>query len=259
MTVSHIFEPDYYQHLHDIEEKHWWAMGMRDAMVSLMDRSLAGKKQVKALDVGCGAGYLLAYLKRYSLDGETVGLDNSVYALKFSRGRGAHLLTQASAVEPPFVSNSFDLIICIDTIQHLSPAGADQTAIDDFARLLRPGGVVYLRTNSALGHAPLKGVDPNLYRRYRRPELVAMLTKAGLEVQRASYTNLVFSTWAMLKEYAAANRPPAAAIGPGLAIRQPRSPAINSLCYSILRVEAWLMKWIDLPFGHSLAVVARKP
>jgi len=259
MTVSHIFEPDYYQRLHDIEEKHWWAMGMRDAMVSLMDRSLAGKKQVKALDIGCGTGYLLSYLERYSLDGETVGLDNSPYALKFSQGRGANALVLASGVQPPFVANSFDLIICIDTIQHLSPAGADQTAIDEFARLLRPGGVLYLRTNSALGHAPLKGVDPNLYRRYRRPELVAMLERAGLKAERASYTNLVFSIWAMLKEYAAANRPPSAAIGPGLAIHQPRSAAINAFCYAILRAEAGLMRRVDLPFGHSLAVVARKP
>src|SRR5262245_3735373 len=111
MTVSHIFEPDYYQRLYDIEENHWWAMGMRDAMVSLLDKSLSGKKHVKALDIGCGTGYLLAFLKRYSLDGDTVGLDNSAHALRFSWGRGAHLLTQASAVEPPFVSNSFDLII----------------------------------------------------------------------------------------------------------------------------------------------------
>ena len=37
-----IFEREYYQRLYDIEEKHWWAQGMRDAMVALLHQPYGG-------------------------------------------------------------------------------------------------------------------------------------------------------------------------------------------------------------------------
>src|SRR5262249_40917396 len=152
-----IFQPEYYQRLYDIEEKHWWAQGMRDAMDALLSKATQGKRNIRALDIGCGTGLLMNYLKeRYQLDGEVVGLDVSEHALKFCQQRGATKLILGSATEVPLPSKSFDLIICIDTIQHLAGNGADDVAIAEFGRLLAPGGLLYLRTNSRLGHVQLK-------------------------------------------------------------------------------------------------------
>ena len=150
-------------------------------------------------------------------------------------------------------------MICIDTLQHLSPAGADHRALADFARVLRPGGLAYLRTNSALGRAPLKGVDPNLYRRYRRPELVGMFKKEGFLIERATYVNFLPSVWGSLREYLAPPPAETRAIGPGLAINLPASTLRSRLMYRVLKGEAWVIGrlGIDLGFGHSLAVLAR--
>ncbi|MBZ0299800.1 MAG: methyltransferase domain-containing protein [Anaerolineae bacterium] len=255
-----IFEPEYYQHLYDIEQAHWWAIGMRDVMIELFKKDVAQRQHLKVLDSGCGTGYLLGFLKRYSLDGEVVGLDYSTHALRFCQQRGAGKLTLASSVTSPFADQSFDLIICIDTLQHLSPVGADVIAIEEFARLLRPGGLAYVRTNSVLGHVPLEGTDPNQYRRYRRDLLSKTFEGAGLVVERATYVNCLPSVWAALVEYATSRRNQTAAIGPGLAIRPQQGPFVSSLLRSELRLEAWLIgKGVDLPFGHSLAILARKP
>ena len=259
-----IFEPEYYQRLYEIEERYWWAKGMRSAMVALLEQPLADKKNLKVLDIGCGTGYLMNFLQQhYSLDGEVVGIDVSSHALEFCKLRGAQALLLASATEVPLASASFDLIICIDTIQHLSPADADQKAIAEFARLLKPGGLLYLRTNSALGHVPLKGVDPDQYRRYRRSTVKRLLNESGLEVERATYLNAVPSAIAMVKEYLRPTDQATAAIGPGLAIQPPPpSPSLLSRCmHGVLSFEAQLMGKLklDLPFGHSLALVARRP
>lgn len=266
-ATPQIFEPDYYQRLYDIEEAHLWAQGMRSAMLALLQRSLANKSALRVLDVGCGTGYLLNFLKQhYALDGEPVGIDVSSHALEFCRLRGATELLLASATEIPLDSASFDLIICIDTIQHLSPMGADQQAIAEFARLLKPGGVLYLRTNSALGHPPLEGADPDQYRRYYRNTVKEMLTQADLNVERATYLNAIPSIPGTLKEYfrtyVRSQAQKTAAIGPGLAIQPPppKPSLFSRLMHSALKFEAWLLGMnLDLPFGHSSGYVAYRP
>jgi ubiquinone/menaquinone biosynthesis C-methylase UbiE len=161
----------------------------------------------------------MEYLKQYPLDGEVVGIDISSFALQFCRQRGAHELSIASATEVPFPSAYFDLIICIDTIQHLTPAGADLVAVKEFARLLRPGGLLYLRTNSARGHKPLVGADPDQYRRYHLTDLEKMVDQAGMQLVRATYLNALPGFWGMLREYAQTGPRKVKAIGPGLSIQ----------------------------------------
>lgn len=261
MDVPQIFELDYYQRLHDIEEQHGWAQGLRDAMDALLQPALNGKR-LRVLDVGCGTGFLLGYLQRYPLDGEVVGIDISPYALRFCRQRGANALSIAGATQLPFPTSSFDLIICIDTIQHLTPAGADLVAMKEFARLLRPGGLLYLRTNSARGHRPLEGADPNQYRRYYLTELESMLAQTGMQTVRATYLNAIPGFWGMVREYVQTSRHKVRAIGPGLSIQvyPPEKAWLNKAIYRILAFEAWMIgkARINLPFGHSTAVVSRK-
>ena len=261
VDVPQIFEPDYYQRLYEIEEHHGWAQGLRDAMDALLQPVMNGKR-LRALDIGCGTGYLLEYLQRYPLDGAVVGIDISSHALQFCQQRGANDLAIASATQVPFPTASFDLIICIDTIQHLTPAGADLVAIKEFARLLRPGGLLYLRTNSALGHRPLEGADPNQYRRYRLTELKKMIDQADMHALRATYLNAIPGFWAMLREYTQISHRKVRAIGPGLSIQlhPPEKAWLNRAIYRTLAFEAWMIgkARFNLPFGHSTAVLARK-
>jgi SAM-dependent methyltransferase len=258
-SAPSIFQHDYYQRLYDIEANHWWARGMRRAMDALLHRPLQGRSNLRVLDLGCGTGLLLQYLQRYGVAGEVIGLDYSDHALRFCRQRGAQALLLGDAVQPPLADASFDLIIFLDTLQHLSPAGADQTALQACTRLLRPGGWLYLRTNSVLGHRPLQGVDPNQYRRYDRRRLRIMVREAGLQVHRATYLNCLPGLWAALGEYRRLPATDTPAIGPGLAIQVPRSRLKNRLMQGVLAVEATWVRYADLPFGHSLAIVAQKP
>lgn len=206
-SAPQIFEPEYYQRLYDIEENHWWAKGMRDAMIALLRKPTAEMNNLKVLDIGCGTGYLLNFVqKHYPLSEEPTGLDYSEHALKFCEMRGATKLVLGSATEVPLPSASVDLIICIDTIQHLAGQGADEKAIAEFKRLLKPGGLVYLRTNSSWGRVALKGADKNQYRRYDVPAVTKMLRQSGFVVERATYLNTLPSAFGAIREYVNAFR-----------------------------------------------------
>jgi len=277
MTDVHIFEPEYYRRLYEIEAGHWWSIGMRSAMQALLAGVLDEPRTIhlpdnthdpvvraldigiRALDIGCGTGFLMNVLADTPAIKEVAGLDYSLDALRFCRLRGLSHLLQGDAGRLPHRTGSFDLIVCIDTLQHLSPAGADREGLGEMARLLRPGGMLYLRTNSALGHRRLRGVDPARYRRYRREQLIQLVESAGLQVHRATYLNCLPSLWATLKEMI---RPAgeASRAGPGLAIRMTGNRCLAQALERVLRFEAWLVGRVglDLPFGHSLAVVARK-
>ena len=261
--TPHIFEHDYYQQIYNTEESHWWARGMRDAMVVLLKKSLPTERPLRVLDAGCGTGYILNYVKEnYTLAHDPVGIDLSMHGLQFCRQRGLTSLALGSVVDLPFREKSFDLIICLDTIQHVFPKGADQHTMNEFFRLLKPGGVLYLRTNSALGHPPLSGVDAEQYRRYHLKTIREMAAEANLEVRRSTYLNGIPGVWGMIRENAQ-SRKQEEAIGPGLGIRN--YPAwldwLNGIMYTILRFESRviLASGLSLFFGHSTALVARRP
>ncbi|MFN8388649.1 MAG: hypothetical protein U0X92_19820, partial [Anaerolineales bacterium] len=78
---------------------------------------------------------------------------------------------------------------------------------------------------------------------------------------RATYLNAIPGFWAKLREYAQARRK-VRAIGPGLSIQvhPPERAWLNQAIYRVLAFESWLIgkARLDLPFGHSIAVLARK-
>ena len=261
-SAPQIFEQDYYQRLHDIEEQHWWAQGMRDAMEALLRRPLGATTAPRVLDVGCGTGYLLHHMQeRYSLKQSPIGIDVSDLALKFCQERGIRSLAVGRADQLPFASSTYDLVVCVDTIQHLSPGEVEMT-LREVARTLRPGGLLYLRTNSALCHRRFEGADPARYRRYRLRTVINLLQQCGFEVLRATYLNTLPAVWGLLKEFLGSNPSSGSPLGPGLTIRPypARLLWLNGLLHGVLRLEAWLLGRVrlDFPFGHSSGFVARR-
>lgn len=96
----------------------------------------------RVLDAGCGQGTPI--LRRLTESATAIGLD-------FSRA----LLDVAAASVPtaplvhgdmtvlPFRAGVFDAVVAVDSVIHV-PLDDHQTVIDEFARVLRPGGRVLL-------------------------------------------------------------------------------------------------------------------
>jgi SAM-dependent methyltransferase len=257
-----IFEAAYYERLAAAEERHGWSRGMRRAMRSLLLPRLPARRPLRVLDAGCGTGLLLGELRQLA-GAEPVGVDLALGALGFCRRRGAGRLAAARLPELPLRAGSFDLVLCIDTLQHLSPRGADREAMAALARLLVPGGLLYARTNAACGRRPLAGVDPDFYRRYRPADLRRLAEESGFEVLRLTYLDAIPSLAAMAREALAPDAAPAPAAGPPLELVPPTGSraALGRVSDALHAIEAlWLrLSGARLPFGHSLALVARRP
>jgi ubiquinone/menaquinone biosynthesis C-methylase UbiE len=91
------------------------------------------------LEVGCGAGHLLARLPA----GRAVGLDlaESLLSRTARRLRGRAALAQGDAAALPFAAAAFDRVYCSEVLEHLVDPAA---AVREIRRVLRPGGVAVL-------------------------------------------------------------------------------------------------------------------
>ena len=97
------------------------------------------------LDVGCGDGFHLDLLRRHGPAGwRLIGVDTDARAVDHAHRRG--LDVQQTTIEHAEIEpNSVDLVLCIQTIEHV----ADPVAVvRSIARVLRPGGRLYLITDN---------------------------------------------------------------------------------------------------------------
>lgn len=246
-----------YKSLYELEEHYWWFRGMREIASALLD-PIVGPHSLRALDVGCGTGYTLPWLRdKYSRSEIVVGLDISRDALSFSRRRGETSLIQASVTHLPVANDTFDLVVSFEVLDWLLPQAAAE-AFSELTRVLRPGGLLLVRLPAF--QWLYSGHDRAILttHRYTRPELVQYLNSSGLIVVRATYVNsLLFpvaAVWRWLNRSQQGIRSDVRPLPKGLRWT-------NSLLEGFLKFEARYLRRFDwsFPVGLSVVAVARKP
>src|SRR5205085_2776651 len=212
---------------------------------------IAGRQAVRLLDVGCGTGYSLNWLRgRYPVE-RAYGVDLSPHAAALWRLRGLDLVALASADQLPFPAGAFDLVTCFDVIYQLDDEGARRAA-SEMCRVLKPGAVLFIREPAYEWMRGGHDVAVATRHRYTRGELKGLLESAGFETRRATYANsLLF--WA-----AVPHRLLSRLKGSGESDVKPASPLMNRVFGGALRLESKLVRRLAFPFGLSVVVVARK-
>jgi SAM-dependent methyltransferase len=250
-----------FKHLHALEQRFWWFSGMREITAALLDPVFSGSVSRQILDAGCGTGANLAWLQRYAgSGGDIVGIDIAAEALRFCRSNGQSTIAQASVSSLPFADSTFDLVTSFDVLVQLPDQGASEQATREMNRVLRPGGVAFIR--AAAFEALRSSHDEALAsrKRYRLEELVHQVERAGLGILRATYANALLLPVAMA--WRLALKP--AGLAPRGSDVRPLPPALRwagVLLEAALRTEAhWLRRThAKLPVGLSAICVARKP
>lgn len=147
----------------------------RDVILGVARRLTPGR----FLEVGCGAGALLDDLSRLGFAG--VGVDQSAPA----RHIASALLRNTKNVEiretcDGLAPDSFDYLAAFEVLEHIED---DLAALSDWARYLKPGGSLLVSVPAHPERWNPADVWAGHYRRYRRQDLVALVKKAGFEVE----------------------------------------------------------------------------
>jgi SAM-dependent methyltransferase len=257
MTID---EPGYFERLARVEAGHWWSRAMWRLASDWLAGAIRDRRGLDALDIGCGAGLSLIRLAGHREIGRVVGLEPDPGALRLARLHRGFEVIRGSALELPFEDESFDVATCFDVLQHL-PDGGDQVASAEIARVLRPGGVAVVRSNSS-GFGPGRNQGGSAY---RLGELVEVLNDAGLKVIRSSYANglpsLAQEARGRLRTLAGPRGRSwrAHPSGGGLRLDVP-GPWINRLMGGVSAIErrACELFGLGLPFGHSTMALATR-
>ncbi len=256
--APHIFSPEYYRKLDRLEQQHPWSAHMQQLALALIDRFCARPERV--LDAGCGAGYFTALWREQSRARLVVGIDVSFEGLGLCRGRGLQEVAAASVGALPLCSALFDVIYCADVLQHLS-APCAREAVSEFARVLRPGGILVIRAAARRGIGSKKHRDTEDYQQWEPQKLAAYLEPRGFQVEWMSLVNWLPSLAADLRSYS--RRAPAGDVGLHAAASVPegvRGGIKRRLLAGYWAVERFvvLRLGLRLPGGHTVLCVARK-
>jgi SAM-dependent methyltransferase len=113
--------------------------------------TFAGKS---VLDAGCGSGKFSAALARLGAE-KVIGLDLGLKGLEFARRQAAKVpygskidFRHGSLLDIPLESGSLDAVWSNGVIHHTLDY---RKCLDEFARVLKPGGTLYLYVNGRFG------------------------------------------------------------------------------------------------------------
>ncbi len=232
------------------EDRHWWFVGRRRIVRSVLESLLGGGGDRTILEIGCGTGGMLPVLAEF---GRVTGIDPSEDAIRYSRQRhGRHAELRRVDFPGELPPGGYDVVALFDVLEHLDD---DALALRQAASLLHPGGLLLATVPAHRFLWSPHDVINHHRRRYARRELAARVRGSGLRLVRLSYFNMFLFPAVLLARLA---RRPASATAHGESDFRTTPGPINSLLAGLFGAERVLLRHLDLPFGVSLLAVARR-
>lgn len=230
------------------EQFYWWFLGRRKIVRNLIAKFFKKTDSAIALDIGCGTGIVLNDLEEYAV---AVGIDVSEIAISLTKTRGHQNLLCGDVCNLPFKDESFDLITTLGVLYN-EGVKSDNAAIMESYRVLKKGGVIII-DEAAFNFLQSKhNISVGGVRRYSRSQLINKCEKCGFEILKASYWNMIMLPvfYLVVKLENKFTRQYAKLAG------IPKT--LNSILKAYLYLEAFLLKYTNLPFGPSVIIVGRK-
>jgi ubiquinone/menaquinone biosynthesis C-methylase UbiE len=243
------FDPERLAVIARMEPEHFWFVGRRALMESMVEPLLAEGEPL--LDLGCGTGSLVA---RWAAGGRRViGLDQRPEGIAAARARlagagaGNAEFVVGDAHSLPFEASTFAGAFALDVLEHLD----DQRALRELGRVLRPNGWVFVtvpampllwsRRDELAGHL----------RRYTRTSLTRALHGAGLRLETMrAYQFTLLPLVALSRVFGRRTTSTRD-------LEDRPAPILNRILRAINLAE--VRSGVPWPLGSSLAALARKP
>lgn len=146
-----------------------------DGRVQAVLRAAGDLTGKRVLDAGCGKGRYSALLKKLFPGAEITAADVSPEMLKHVPG--GITTVQSGILDLPFANGSFDLILCIEALEHVTQT---ELGVAELTRVLAPGGklVIIDKNKEKLGALEM----PHWEKWFDRDGLTSTMSRQGLQV-----------------------------------------------------------------------------
>ena len=238
-----------YQKLYNFENFYWWHIGRGYIIQSLLSK-ITLKRNSRILDAGCGTGGNIKILSRF---GNVVGIDNSPEAIKFCKKRGFENVQLRDIKNTGFPSNSFDLIVALDLLEHLDN---DIETLKEFYRILKKDGYILISVPAYQFLWSEHDVAVHHKRRYSMEEIHRRLLKANFYIVKETFAITFIAPIVFI--YRIIRK-----VCPGFKKQKNSDYVIlpvplNNFFIFLLKTEAFLLRYINFPFGISIMCIAKK-
>ena len=230
-----------------LERSHWWFTGRRRLLKALLSSSKI-RRDSSVNDVGCGVGSNLTLLK--SMGFKVIGIDSEIYSLSLAKNLLGVFLINGDVLRLPIKSNSIDLIIATDILEHLNE---DTIGIKEIHRTLVREGMAVLTVPAfefLWGTQDVVGMHK---RRYSKKEFLRKLEYEGFTILKSSYFNFILFIPILVVRRIIRLL--------GLKIESENEinfPLINFFLKAIFSLESHILKYFSFPFGVSIFCMAKK-
>ncbi|TAK61352.1 class I SAM-dependent methyltransferase [Methylobacter sp.] len=239
--------PSAYMEMARTEDEHWWFLGRRQIIASLLSRLFPSGK-IDILEVGCGTGGNLAMLSDF---GRVTAVEKNSWAAEYAQNKfgGYANVLFADFLELDCSGRQFDLICAFDVLEHLQD---DVCALQHMTDMLADNGRIIVTVPAYKWLWSNHDRKLHHYRRYNRDELIENIHQLPLNIEFISYFNcllfplalclrcldiLLFKDWSSQTNHVN-----------GLS---------NRILLKIFSSEQYLLRHARPPFGLSLLVVLR--
>lgn len=245
--LSENLGPDEFKYMFNMEQYHWWYVSRTNLVLDLI-RSMSTPSPV-ILDVGAGTG---ANLLEFGKLGKAVGADISERAVEFCRRRGIKDIYCASAESLPFSGGNFDIITCLDVLEHVPDP---VKILLELKRVLKDSGRMIIMVPAFKMLWSQHDEASCHLRRYDKRSLFDELREAGLKVERTSYffftSFFAVAPIRMLRKFFYDKH-----LHSDTTTLPPKF--INEALRVLFKIEAKAAIRLGLPFGSSLYAIISK-
>lgn len=162
------------QALDSLESEHWWYQN-RKIELQIFLSSLS--RNLKVLDLGSASGSNTIFMQQLGFS-QIVSVEYSEFGCALQKRKGIPVV-QADACDLPFENSEFDLVVCMDVLEHIEK---DDVAIREIWRVLKMGGVALISVPENPGLWSSHDVIASHFRRYSKVNLINELSDCGFHI-----------------------------------------------------------------------------
>lgn len=229
-----------YEILKQTQYTNWWFKARREIVYKCLRKYISGN--IHALEIGAGYGVMTNMLKSF---GTVQAVEPYLDAVDFLRGN-LDVNTYAGTLDTFSGTEKYDLVACFDVLEHIAD---DKAALMKIESLIYDNGLLVLTVPAYMflwgKHDELNGH----LRRYTKGNLVEKMP-CSFSIKKASYFNTLLFPVALLDRLLFSKNKRSYSLNP--------NKFINGILYILFSLEKYIIPFINLPFGISILVIAKK-